>query len=276
MLITIAIPFFNAERYLNETIQSVFNQTYTDWKLLLIDDGSKDGSLAIAKKYESDPRVTVYSDGLNKNLGYRLNQIPNLVDTKYLARMDADDIMLPSRIEKQLEVMQFHPEIDVLGTNAYSIDENNNVVGIRLNYINNEKLADVTGFIHPTIIAKTEWFKKNLYDVSAIRLEDTELWFRTAGSFNFQILTEPLLFYREYGGDYYKKYRTSYRTMAYLLKKHKYDPKWVRFLLKYYLSGFVYLLFNIAGKEEYLIKRRNRVVFEKKKALADLKVNNNL
>lgn len=271
MLVTIAIPFFNAERYLNETIQSVFNQTYSNWKLLLIDDGSKDTSLAIAKKYESDPRVTVYSDGLNRNLGYRLNQIPDLVDTKYLVRMDADDLMLPTRIEKQFNTMQLYPEIDVLGTNAYSIDENNDIVGIRLNFMGDEKLAKVTGFIHPTIMAKTEWFKNNSYDVSAIRLEDTELWFRTAGKYNFQILTEPLLFYREYGGNYYKKYRISYHTMSYLVKKHKYAPSWVKFLLKYYLSGLVYLLFNIVGKEEYLIRRRNKVVFEKKQAIQDFK-----
>src|SRR5690554_372042 len=135
-MITIGIPFYNDEHFLDFAIQSVFNQTYTDWKLILISDGGTDGSLSIARSYEKDPRVTIISDGENRKLPYRLNQIAQLSTTKYLARMDADDIMHPERIEKQLEILQKNPDIDVLGTNAYSIDDENNIQGVRMDMNN--------------------------------------------------------------------------------------------------------------------------------------------
>src|SRR5690625_1371076 len=131
-MITIGLPFFNDSRYLEMAIRSVINQTYQDWVLLLVDDGSSDGSLGIAKTYaEKDSRISVISDGENKKLPYRLNQIAKLTKTPYLARMDADDIMHPERIEKQLGILESNQEIDVLGTNAYSIDSNNEIRGVR-------------------------------------------------------------------------------------------------------------------------------------------------
>src|SRR5699024_7083751 len=106
IMITIGIPFFTDESYLDMAIRSIINQTYQDWVLLLVDDGSSDGSLGIAKKYEEkDSRISVISDGENKKLPYRLNQIAQLTKTPYLARMDADDIMHPERIEKQLGIL---------------------------------------------------------------------------------------------------------------------------------------------------------------------------
>ena len=189
VLVTIAIPFFNAQEFLTQAIDSVIQQTFQNWNLLLVDDGSTDDSMKIAKHYESiDKRIRVYSDGKNKNLAYRLNQIPDLVGTEYLARMDADDIMHPRKIETQMNVLLNHPEIDVLGTNAYSIDENNMVFGIRIQLNGIDVLQNVKGFIHPTIIAKTNWFLQNKYDDQALRIEDTELWYRTYKNNNFAVI----------------------------------------------------------------------------------------
>jgi glycosyltransferase involved in cell wall biosynthesis len=262
-LLTIAIPFYNAEKYLDTSIQSVFNQTFQDWNLLLIDDGSTDSSLQIALKYQNDPRVKIHSDGENKNLSYRLNQIPTLVDTKYLFRMDADDIMHPERIERQLNILESHPEIDVLGTNAYSMDENNLIQGIRLRYSDKENLRKVKDFTHPTIAAKTEWFKNNPYDAKAIRIEDMELWIRLKDQCNFQILTEPLLFYREFGSDYYKKYFKAYNCLPYVLKKHHYDFGMLKFIIKFSVKGILYFFFNLLDKEGVLVNRRNEIRLNK-------------
>jgi glycosyltransferase involved in cell wall biosynthesis len=135
----------------------------------LIDDGSTDNSLSIAKKYLKDNRIKVLSDGLNKGLAYRLNELIDMCETKYLARMDADDIMHTDRIKIQLEILEKNPDIDVLGTNAYSIDENDNIRGVRYR-INNECCA-VDSFIHPSVIAKTEWYKQNRYDEKAKRMQ---------------------------------------------------------------------------------------------------------
>lgn len=266
-MITIAIPFFNGEKYLELAIQSVLAQTYKDWKLILIDDGSTDSSLEIANKYaKTDARITVYSDGENKNLGYRLNQIPSLVNTKYLARMDADDIMHPKRIEKQLEILEANPEIDVLGTNAYSINEHNEVEGIRLAVdLENPEVIDCKSFIHPTIMAKTEWFRNNPYDVQAVRIEDFELWYRTREFSTFKVLTEPLFFYREFGDNYYKKYSHALKSKDYILSKHSKNVDfWKKYFNDKFIKSKVYRLFDIFGLEKVLINKRNVIRFNKK------------
>src|SRR5690554_4188978 len=90
--VSIGIPFFNAEAYLLDAIKSVFAQTHQNWELILLDDGSTDRSLEIARSID-DPRVRVYSDGQNKHLAARLNEIARLARYEYLARMDADDLM---------------------------------------------------------------------------------------------------------------------------------------------------------------------------------------
>jgi len=257
-LITIGLPVYNADIYLYDTIESILNQSFSDFQLLIIDDGSNDNSIKIIKSF-SDSRIELIQDGQNKGLSYRLNQIAKLSKTKYIARMDADDIMHPQKIEKQIEIMESHPEIDVLGTNAYSINEINMVEGIRLSFSNNEVLRKVNSFIHPTIIARKEWFINNPYDENAIRIEDAELWNRTSNKYNFQILVEPLFFYREFGNDYYIKYFKGFDAIFYALKKHNYEIKFIKFFLKYYIAGFVYFLYNLIGKEYVLVRKRNAI-----------------
>lgn len=263
-IVTIAIPFYNAESFLEKAIVSVLSQSYDDFVLLLINDGSTDASLDIANKYSYDQRVQIISDGKNRNLGNRLNEIPYLTETKFLARMDADDIMHPLRIEKQLDILNKNPEIDVLGTNAYSIDENDFVIGLRME-VTEEKLVDVQTFTHPTIIAKREWFINNPYDVQAVRIEDAELWLATNTKYIFKATTEPLLFYREFGVNYYKKYFKGFPGVFYMLRKHNYSKKYLLFSIKYFISSFIYFAFNLFGKESVLVKRRNKIQLEKNK-----------
>lgn len=259
-LVTIAIPFYNAEFFLAKAIDSVLWQTYTNWQLILLDDGSTDSSLTIANAYAAkDKRITVISDGQNKNLGFRLNQIPFLVTTEYLARMDADDIMHPERIEKQINTLIKYPEIDVLGTNAYTINEKDEVVGMRQIFDQTVKLKKVKGFTHPTIMAKTEWFKNNPYNAQAVRIEDAELWYRTRDNSNFMILMEPLLFYREFGGDYYKKYIKVVPSLIKLVNKYKYNFFWSRVLLQSIINIPVYFFFERILKSSFMLKNRNKI-----------------
>ncbi len=262
-MITVAIPFYNAQNFLADSIESVLNQTYKKWQLILIDDGSKDNSLEIAKQYaQNDNRILVISDGDNKNLGARLNQIAKLAKTRYLARMDADDIMHPQRLQRQFEILENNPNIDVLGTNAYVIDENNLVFGIR--YKNQVGLSKVEHFIHPTIMGKKQWFLDNPYDEKAIRIEDAELWYRTKQFSNFMMTNEPLLFYREFGNNYYKKYFQANGSAMHILDKYPEDNFWKNFFLLNKVKGSMYKILNVIGKEQVLIDRRNEKIFEKK------------
>ena len=102
-MISIGIPIYNASNYLEDAIKSVLAQSFTDFELILIDDGSTDNSLEIAKSF-TDSRIKVISDGENRKLPYRLNQIIQLAKHGYIARMDADDLMDCDRLKIQFEV----------------------------------------------------------------------------------------------------------------------------------------------------------------------------
>ena len=257
-MVTIGLPFYNAEKYLALAIESVLQQTYTDWELLLLDDGSTDNSLSIAQSYaQKDSRIKVISDGKNKNLAARLNELPSLAQGLYLARMDADDIMHPARIERQLAVLETHPEIDVLGTNAYIINDENAVIGTRYPLTPENTLTRVKSFIHPTIIAKKQWFLENPYDTKALRMEDAELWYRTFSKYHFVRLNEPLLFYREVGNNYYKKYFLAQQSKAYIFSKYPNESYWKQYFKTNFLKGIVYRIAHIFGMEQWLVNRRN-------------------
>lgn len=257
-MVTIGLPFYNAEKYLALAIESVLQQTYTDWELLLLDDGSTDDSLSIAQSYaQKDSRIKVISDGKNKNLAARLNELPSLAQGLYLARMDADDIMHPARIERQLAVLGTHPEIDVLGTNAYIINDENAVIGTRYPLTTENTLTRVKSFIHPTIIAKKQWFLENPYDTKALRMEDAELWYRTFSKYHFVRLNEPLLFYREVGNNYYKKYFLAQQSKAYIFSKYSNESYWKQYFRANFLKGIVYRIAHIFGMEQWLVNRRN-------------------
>ena len=262
-MLTIGIPFYNSEKFLSKAIQSVLKQTYTNWTLILLDDGSTDNSLNIAKEFaEKDSRIKVLSDGQNKHLAYRLNEIAKLCQTKYLARMDADDIMHPERLEKQLKILEQNPEIDVLGSNAYSIDDNDNIQGIRMKIDNDEfKLLDCKSFIHPSIIAKTTWFRANPYDEKMVKAQDYELWQRTLSKSVFKVYTQPLLFYREFGDNYYKKYFSGFSSKKYVATKLKSKKLYLE-SYKHLAKGLLYYCLNLIGKENYLIQNRYVVLNE--------------
>src|SRR5690554_6719642 len=268
--ITIGIPFFNDSRYLDMAIRSVINQTYQDWVLLLVDDGSSDGSLDIAKSYaENDTRITVISDGQNRQLPYRLNQIASLTKTSYLARMDADDIMHPERLAIQLEILESNPDIDVLGTNAYTIDADNNITGLRQPSSN--EIITAHGFIHPSVMAKSSWYKKNKYDEAAVRSEDTLLWGGARQHSVFRTTRQPLMFYREVGGTYYKKYWIKSKAFLYMAIDSASDKRYSKYyLLKEsvlgLLKGVTYLAFTVLGQEDRLIRNRNKGVLSANQA----------
>lgn len=267
--ISVAIPFYNAEGYLSLAIESVLSQTYQGWELLLIDDGSNDCSIKIAEKYTYlDSRIRLISDGENRGLAYRLNQSIKLAQGEYYARMDADDIMHSERLERQLKILLEHPEIDVLGTNAYSIDEANLVFGIR--FAETMGLKKVDHFIHPTIMGKKQWFLDNPYDEKAIRIEDAELWYRTKQFSNFMMTNEPLLFYREFGSYYYPKYIKVLPSLVYLNKKYPLDKFWMRVLIQSSLNVPIYWCFERVFKSDYLKKRRNNAEFNPKKNIQNL------
>lgn len=256
-MVTIAIPIYNAEKYLRDSIQSVLNQTYRDWILYLINDGSTDDSLFIIQEFaEKDSRIIIVNDGFNRGLIARLNQSIEMCTSKYYARMDADDIMCITRIEEQVKFLEEHPEVDVCGTSIMTIDSDNNIIGSGLSE------GKVSGFVHPTVMGKTSWFKANPYIYWALRAEDFELWSRTSKYSNFYAIGKPLLFYREFGIPTFKKYYLSQKTIIKIASKYKQYNKSFSWFIRNSLLASAKILINffltIIRREYILISMRRR------------------
>lgn len=201
-LVTVGVPFYNSERFLSDAVKSVINQTYTNLEIILMDDGSTDSSLKIALKFKNrDKRIKVISDGENVGLPKRLNQLSELAKGTYYARMDADDIMFPERISKQITYLLKNPKIDVLGTGLISIDNSTDILGLRkfssLDKVTLKQTLNGPWAAHPSVTGKSSWFKENRYDENLKRAQDFEFWIRTVEKSDFARTNEPLLFYRE-------------------------------------------------------------------------------
>ena len=263
ILISIGVPCYNAEETIGETIKSIITQTYKNWELIIIDDGSEDNSLEIIKQF-CDNRITVISRE-NRGLPATLNEITNLAKGEFLARMDADDIMLPNRITRQFKYLQAHNDVDLLGGGIICIDNQGNSTGERFPpSVINSKYQIFKGEVvfHPTIMGKLKWFKNNLYDESYIRSEDFELWCRTAGQAVIHNIPETLLYYREYPGNTtLSKYLLQSRISRQVILKYgieKIGLKKTYFLLfRRFVKDYVYILLKSMGLWKMAIARRN-------------------
>ena len=202
-------------------------QTFQEWELILVDDGSSDGSLDIAKKYEQlDSRIRVISDGLNKKLPTRLNEIIKEAKFNLIARMDADDLMDIERLEKQYAFLSANPEYDLVTTGMYSIDQSNEVLGKRLpeNRIMqaNEILGGLTNLLHASMLAKKQWCLRNPYREDNALAEDYELWLSAAikNDLKYNVLQEPLYYYREVENVKKEKMIKGYNTQIEVINRY--------------------------------------------------------
>lgn len=264
MTVTVGLPFHDDGQRLALAIASVFAQSYRDWRLVLVDDGSQDGSLRLARAVD-DPRVQVLSDGKNLGLATRLNQIARLAAGSYLARMDADDIMHPERLLRQVRHLDAHPSIDVLATAAYVIDNHDKVYGVRVegefNQATTRFLSNAV-FIHPTIMGRREWFLRNSYDATMRRAQDKELWCRSQGYTIFDRLTEPLLYYRESGNFRWPHYQATCRADRRIIARYGAhvvgSRRMAMMLAGSHAKERLYQAMLLTGGEDWLVRRRSQ------------------
>ncbi len=128
--ISVIIPVYNGEKYLQETLESIFHQTFSDFELLVIDDASSDGSLKLVKEFAlKDPRVKMFVNDQNMGISFSTNFGIDHAQGEFIALTDQDDISLPTRFEDQIQFLETHPEIDVLGTQVTLINDQNEKQG---------------------------------------------------------------------------------------------------------------------------------------------------
>jgi glycosyltransferase involved in cell wall biosynthesis len=199
-VISVAMPVYNCADVVDIAIRSILNQTFSNWELLVIDDGSTDGTLEMARAF-ADPRIRVVADGLHKGLVGRLNQGIGLSRGRYFARMDGDDVSYPDRFALQVEHLERHPEIDLLGGGVLVFGRGGKALGTREIRVTHEEICQKpwTGFYlpHPTWLGRTPWFREHLYRSEAVRCEDQELLLRTYEISRFAALPRIVLGYQE-------------------------------------------------------------------------------
>ena len=228
MTVTIGLPFYNDEKYLANAIRSIFAQRIDDWKLILVDDGSTDQSLDIAMSVK-DERVQVIQGKENRGLPYRLNQITSLTNSKYLARMDGDDMMHPDRLKKQIEILEDNPDLPCVHTGIWTIDDIDKPQGYRVfkgNLVPEAKTVLLNRvIIHATLTATTEWFRRNPYSEDCNRIEDYELWCRSFlnNDLYATCIDAPLYLVREVGSVTLEKMLVSHSRQRQVLRKYGRD-----------------------------------------------------
>jgi len=196
--VSVLLPVYQGEKYLPEAIESILNQTVTDFEFIIIDDASTDRSAEIIRSY-IDQRIRFLRNDSNLGLIGTLNRGLQEARGEYIARMDQDDISLPSRLEKQVAFMDSRAELAASGTWARDIDANGEPCGLRHVPFGKRMKYDFwrpSPLIHPTSIIRVAHLGAFRYDQQARYVEDFDLWLRLRKTHQLDNLPEYLLLYR--------------------------------------------------------------------------------
>jgi len=235
--ISVVMPVYNGEKYLDEAIQSILTQTYEDFEFIIINDGSTDSSLEIIEKYKNQDERIILISRENRGLIASLNEGIEKARGQYIARMDADDISLPTRFEKQLKQMIVQ-NADFCGCNFIVIDEDGNSLLSRVmstsKNLNRVILARSTPFAHGSVLMKKSFLNKNnlMYgDTKYDKAEDYALWIQSIEKNAVIINVDDFLF--------------KYRDIGESLSKNKINYLHAMSLSKMYINRNATQLFDI-------------------------------
>jgi len=195
-LVSVIIPTFNREKFIGEALHSILQQTFLDFEIIVIDDGSTDGTADVIKLFPTDKLRYIYQK--NRGRSNARNHALRLAKGSYIAFLDSDDLYLPSKLELQVSYMEEHPEVGMIYTSAYCMDESGNS-------INHHYDAKVSGWIYkdiaffvpvtitlPTVMARREVFDKvGGFDEKMERFEDTDMWRRISKCYLIDAIAKP-------------------------------------------------------------------------------------
>jgi hypothetical protein len=220
--ISVAMSVYNGERFLAAAIESVLAQTFADFEFLILDDGSRDASRAIAAHYAArDPRVRVIARE-NRGLIASLNELLGIARAPLVARMDADDVCLPERFARQIAFLSTRPEVGVLGTWTDDIDENDAAYSHdALDHpIDHDQFVAAVDAGAPLLCHPAVMFRRDLvrslggYHPAFRHCEDLDLWLRLASVTQMANLPERLLRYRHYSQQVSSRHATEQQVNA--------------------------------------------------------------
>lgn len=196
--ISVILPVYNTEKFINEAVQSILDQTFTDFELLILNDASTDNTLSVLNQF-TDPRIRIISNEQNLKVVKTLNKGLDLAKGEFIARMDADDISHPQRFEKQLNYFKSHPDVDFCGTWVQNFGSEDLIMRAAFTHDNiKARLLFLNPIFHPSIMFKKEGFTKHdlRFDESFTNAEDYGLWAKAIDLIKFANVPEVLLKYR--------------------------------------------------------------------------------
>jgi len=233
--ISAIMPAYNAEIFLSRAIESVLGQTFKDYELIILDDGSQDNTLSIARKYERlDSRIRVVSNPKNMQIAATLNKGIRLSKAEFIARMDTDDISYPNRFELQYKVLINNPSVAIVGANMKIINISGETISQRKYPTTSQDMKKImfrySPFAHPAVM-----FRKQVvlefggYDLSTVPCEDIDLWFKIGSRYEFSNVNKFLLKYTIHrSSNSHRKLRQlellGLKIKINAIKKFKYQP----------------------------------------------------
>ncbi|SRR5579883_36699 len=201
-MISVVMPAYNASSFIAESIESILNQTFQNFELIIVDDGSTDNTVEIIQRYR-DPRVRLMQAEhagvcLALNMGIKASQYP------WIARIDADDVALPQRLEMQINAAMENPHVVVWGTYANHLSATGKILSFQRQGPRNEaefdrlkQAGEIPFVIHPTALFRKDVFwQAGGYDPRFTLAQDLELWSRLMHYGPILVIPEPLLLYR--------------------------------------------------------------------------------
>ena len=218
MKATVLMSVFNGEKYLKEAIESILGQTFSDFEFLIINDGSTDSSKEIILSY-NDPRIRYVENEKNIGLTKSLNKGLALAQGEYIARMDADDVSLPERLEKQVNFLDSQKDIVLAGSHSDFINEDGKVFKTnKRTYTKEELYYNLTfGNVFPhssAMFRKKEILDMGGYDDFFKQAQDHELWFRVSRRFAIGMVEHILVRWRESKENISSKHKESQRDSS--------------------------------------------------------------
>lgn len=249
-LISVIMPVYNAGDFLVDAIESILNQTYQNFEFIIINDNSTDNSWEIIKKYQKKYPKKIKAINLKRTLNRGGDACANyglkIAKGKYIARMDADDISHPQRLEKQVDFLERNKHIFLLGSNAKVIDKKGKIIGNKLVPQTNEEIYQsfftFNPIIHPSVMYRRSIEKKRFfYPKKFSANNDYYVFFKLiCQNYKFANLKEKLLYYRIHGeNDTFKnikqKFFNTLKTRLIMWFKYNYQPslkQWITTIIQ--------------------------------------------
>lgn len=169
--VSVIMPVYNAEKYVEEAVRSILNQSFADFELLIIDDKGQDSSMDVVKSIK-DPRIRIIANDMNRGISYATNVGMKNATGKYIALMDDDDIAMPDRLELEYDYLERHPEVDVVGGGDITVDEGGNIISFRREVICNPKRIKAEFLFRDKIHNATAMFRRDFVEKNGLFYKD--------------------------------------------------------------------------------------------------------